>query len=67
MAEETKITESNTRTRINLGQTAKGLVQFDITCEYDTPEESLKQMEIAVNKTRELIKKLGLKSVDDAA
>lgn len=64
---ETTVNETNTRTRINLGQTAKGLVQFDITCEYDTPEESLKQLEIAVNKTRELIKKLGLKSVDDAA
>lgn len=67
MAEENKVTENNTRTRINLGQTAKGLIQFDITCEYDTVEKSVEMAEKAVIKTKELIKKLGLKSVDDVA
>ncbi|MDR2150101.1 MAG: hypothetical protein LBO67_04670 [Spirochaetaceae bacterium] len=34
--EEQKI---NRRVRINLSQTAKRLVQFDITAEFETPEE----------------------------
>ncbi len=67
MAEETKTTTTNTRTRINLSQTAKGLIQFDITCECDSVDKSTEEMERAVNQTRALIKKLGLKAVDDIA
>lgn len=67
MPEETKVNETNTRTRINLSQSTKGVVTFDITCEYDTVEKSVEEMEKAVNKTKDLIKKLGLKSADDAA
>jgi len=59
--------ETNTRTRVNLTQSTKGIVTFDITCEYDTVDKSIEEMEKAVNKTRELIKKLGLKSADEAA
>ena len=59
--------ETNTRTRVNLTQSTKGIVTFDITCEYDTVDKSIEEMEKAVNKTRELIKKLGLKSADEVA
>lgn len=61
-----QLNATNTRTRVNLSQTAKGLVTFDITCEYDTPEKSIEEMEKAVLQTKALITKLGLKSVDEA-
>lgn len=59
--------ENNTRTRINLSQTAKGLVTFDITTEYDTPEKSIKMLGKAVDQVRALIAEKGLKSVDEVA
>lgn len=59
--------ESNTRTRINLSQTAKGLITFDITAEYDTPEKSIEMLGKAVDQVRALIAEKGLKSVDDVA
>lgn len=65
--EETKVTESNTRTRINLSQTAKGLITFDITAEYDTPEKSIEMLGKAVDQVKALIAEKGLKSVDDVA
>lgn len=65
MAEQ--LNESNTRTRINLTQTAKGLITFDITAEYDTPEKSIEMLEKALDQTKALIAKKGLKSVDDVA
>ncbi len=52
--DETRVTENNTRTRINLSQTAKGLITFDCTCEYDTL-------------VRKLISDKGLKAVDEVA
>ena len=58
---------NNTRTRINLSQTAKGLVTFDITAEYDTPDESIKMLGLAVDKVKALIAEKGLKSVDEVA
>lgn len=68
MAEaSTEVKVSNTRTRINLSQTAKGLIQFDITCEYDSVDQSIAEAEKAVTQTKALIKKLGLKAVDDVA
>ena len=65
--EETKVTESNTRTRINLSQSTKGLITFDITAEYDTPEKSIEMLGKAVDQVRALISEKGLKSVDDVA
>lgn len=59
--------ESNTRTRINLSQTAKGLITFDITAEYDTPEKSIEMLGKAVDQVRALIAEKGLKSVDEVA
>ena len=65
--EETKVTESNTRTRINLSQSTKGVVTFDITAEYDTPEKSIEMLGKAVDQVKALIAEKGLKSVDDVA
>lgn len=60
-------TENNTRTRIKLSQTAKGLVQYEISTEYDTPEKSIEMLGKAVDQVRDLIAEKGLKSVDDVA
>lgn len=59
--------ESNTRTRINLSQNSKGLVPFDITAEYDTPEKSIEMLGKAVDQVRDLIKEKGLTPVDSVA
>lgn len=59
--------ESNTRTRINLSQNSKGLVSFDITAEYDTPEKSIEMLGKAVDQVRDLIKEKGLTPVDSVA
>ena len=59
-----EVSQSNTRTRINLSQTAKGLVTFDITAEYDTPEKSIEMLGKAVDQVKALIKEKGLLSVD---
>jgi len=64
---ENQPNENNTRTRINLSQTAKGLVTFDITAEYDTPEKSIEMLGKAVDQVRALIAEKGLKSVDEVA
>lgn len=37
MPEET--VETNTRTRIKFSQNAKGLIQWEISTEYDSPEK----------------------------
>ena len=65
--DETKVTESNTRTRINLSQSTKGVITFEITAEYDTPEKSIEMLGKAVDQVKALIAEKGLKSVDDVA
>lgn len=64
MPEETKVEETNTRTRIKLSQTAKGLIQWEISAEYDTPEKSVEKMGEAIDKVQTLITSKGLRSVD---
>lgn len=65
---ETTVNETNTRTRVNLSLSARGLVQFDLTCEYDTPEKSIEEMGKTIDMVRELIKAKGLKEAgSDAA
>lgn len=59
--------ESNTRTRIKLSQTAKGLVQYEITAEYDTPEKSIEMLGKAIDQVKALIKEKGLLPVDPLA
>lgn len=64
---ENQLNESNTRTRINFSLNSKGIVQWEITAEYDSPERSVEEMSKAIDLARSLIKEKGLKSVDDIA
>ena len=64
--EETKVTENNTRTRINISLTARGFAQFDLTTEYDTPEKSIEEMSKAIDMVRNLLKEKGLQEAGAA-
>ncbi len=61
------IATNNQRVRINLSQTAKGLVQFDITAEFPSVDESIENLSEALDKVKMLIESKGLKSVSDQA
>jgi hypothetical protein len=54
-------TVPQTRTRINLKQSAKGDVQFDVTAEAPTPEEAQAMLEEAINKVRATCDQKGLR------
>ena len=54
---------ANKRVRINLSETAKGLVQWDITAEFETVEETKKALADAIDAAREVIKEKGLLEV----
>lgn len=54
---------TNKRVRINLSETAKGLVQWDITAEFESVEETKKALSEAIDATREIVKEKGLKEV----
>lgn len=54
---------TNKRVRINLSETAKGLVQWDITAEFETVEETKKALADAIVAAREVIKEKGLQEV----
>lgn len=47
---------TNNRCRMNISTNAKGLVQFDITCEYDTPEISAENLDKSIKLLKETIK-----------
>jgi hypothetical protein len=47
--------QNNKRVRINLSQTAKGAVQFDITAEFETPEECGAALSAAIDQVRNVI------------
>jgi hypothetical protein len=57
--------QTNKRVRINLSQTAKGLVQFDVTAEFETPEECGTALSAAIDQARNLIRDKGLKEVHE--
>ena len=59
--------ENNTRTRIKLSQTSKGLIQWEISAEYDTPEKTIEMLGEAVNRVKHLIDEKGLTCVDEVA
>lgn len=65
MPEEKATSES--RVRINLSQSAKGLVQFDITAEYQTPEAAAVALGQAIDQARAICAEKGLKLADAAA
>ena len=54
---------TNRRVRINLSETAKGLVQWDITAEFEDVEESKAALSAAIDATRAVIAEKGLKEV----
>jgi len=55
------------RTRMNVSTTAKGLVQWEVTAEYESPEEAAKALSEAIDKVREVIKGKGLTEASAAA
>jgi DNA-binding transcriptional regulator LsrR (DeoR family) len=55
--------KTNKRVRINLSQTAKGLVQIDITSEGETAAEKEAELNEAYAVARRVIAKNGLKEV----
>lgn len=64
---ETTVNETNTRTRINISLNAKGLAQFDLTCEYDTPEKSIEEMGKTIDMVRKLLAEKGIQEAGAAA
>lgn len=64
--EDTKVEETNTRTRIKLSQSTKGVVTWEISAEYDTPEKSVEMMSLALDKVKNLIKEKGLTPADES-
>ena len=64
--EDTKVNETNTRTRINISLNAKGKAQFDLTCEYDTPEKSIEEMGKTIDMVRALLKEKGIEEANVA-
>ncbi len=54
---------TNKRVRINLSETAKGLIQWDITAEFETVEETKKALSEAIDAAREIIKEKDLTEV----
>jgi hypothetical protein len=61
-----EVTETNTRTRIKLSQSTKGVVTWEISAEYDTPEKSIEMMSKALDKVKALIKEKGLTTADES-
>ena len=55
--------KTNKRVRINLSQTARVLIQWDITAEFETVEETKKALADAIDAAREVIKEKGLQEV----
>ena len=58
-----EVNTSTKRVRINLSQTAKGLVQLDITAESENVEELKKMLSEAIDSAREVIKEKGMTEV----
>ena len=54
---------TNKRVRINLSENSKGLIQWDITAEFETVEETKKALADAIDAAREIIKEKGLTEV----
>ena len=62
-----EVNENNTRTRINISINAKGFAQWDLTCEYDTPEKSLEEMSKTIDMVRALLKEKGIEEAGSVA
>jgi hypothetical protein len=53
------------RVRINLTQSSKGIVQFDVTAEAETPEKAEALLNAALDKARGTIAAKGLKEAGE--
>lgn len=62
-----EVKDSNTRTRIKFTQSTKGVITWEISAEYDTPEKSIEMLGQTIDKVKALLKEKGLQSADDAA
>lgn len=60
-------TTTNERVRVNFSLTSKGKIQWECTCEFNSPDETLKQMDVTVDKIRELLKSKGLQEAGEVA
>jgi hypothetical protein len=58
--------QQSARTRMNLSQTAKGFVQFDVTCEYETPAKTAEYLAQALDLIKTTAAANGLKLVEEA-
>lgn len=54
------VSENNTRTKVNISMNSKGMAQFDLTCEYDTPEKAVEEMGRTIDMVRTLLKEKGI-------
>ncbi len=52
--------EESKRCRISMKQSAKGVFQIEVTAEYDTPEESAKQLDKALQEAYRVANERGL-------
>jgi hypothetical protein len=59
--------ETNRRVRMNVSLTSKGLVQWEVTTENDSPEAAKKDLGVAIDLLRETFKEKGLTEVGVAA
>lgn len=57
---------NESRVRINLKQSAKGDVQFDITSEFQNEDESIQHLSAAIDKVKTMCAEKGLKLADAA-
>jgi hypothetical protein len=59
--------ENSKRTRMNFGMNAKGLVQMDVTVEYETVEETAAAARKAIDEYRAICSEKSLRLADSAA
>lgn len=55
------------RTRMNFGMNAKGLVQMDVTVEYDNTDRAAEEARKAIDEYKAICSEKGLKLADSAA
>lgn len=55
--------QTNQRVRMNLSETAKGLIQWDVTAEFDDVEITAQKLDEAIKAVKEVIRKNGLTEV----
>ncbi len=59
--------KSESRVRMNLAQSAKGFVSFDITAEFPSADEAAAELGKAIDRARAVCAEKGLKLADQVA